>query len=120
MKVLVVEDDPDQLSLRCLLLARSGFEVIAAADSASALAMAMAHRPDCAIVDLRLPTQELGLQLLRELKSRHPAVRVLVITGADVRRLDQNPDYKLIDGVVKKGSSSAALIRKLKALANPS
>jgi DNA-binding response OmpR family regulator len=116
MKILVVEDDADQLSLRCMLLERSGFEAIGAADVESALGLARVHQPKCALVDLRVPTEEVGLGLVRELKRLNPGMHVLLLTGRDARRLINAPENQLISGIVTKGSSSAALIEKLRAL----
>jgi two-component system, response regulator RegA len=117
MKILVAEDDADQLSLRCMVLAQSGFESIGAADAGSAAALAATHRPECAVVDLRLPTEEIGLGLIRDLKRLDPAMHVLVLTGGDACRLANIPENQLIDGIVTKGSSSSVLIRLLNALA---
>jgi DNA-binding response OmpR family regulator len=117
MKILVAEDDPDQLSLRCMLLAHSGFETLAAGDAGTAVALALAHKPECAVVDLHLPTDERGLQLILELKKLDPAMHVIVLTGRDPRRLAQASDSKLVDDVILKGSASGALIQKLRRLA---
>jgi two-component system response regulator RegA len=117
MKILVAEDDADQLSLRCKLLTRCGFETLAAIDASSAMALAAAHKPDCAVVDLRLPTEALGLRLIRELKSLDTAIQVIVLTGGDALRLRAMPESQLIAEVVTKGSSSAALVQTLVAFA---
>jgi DNA-binding response OmpR family regulator len=114
MKVLIADDDQDQLSLRCMLLARSGFETLAAADAATAIKLAETHKPQCAVVDLRLPTHERGLQLIHELKALDRGMHVFVLTGADGRRLAQAPERILIDAVLTKGSASAELIQKLR------
>ncbi len=42
---------------------RSGLETLEAADAASALQLAAACKPECAVVDLRLPTEKLGLRV---------------------------------------------------------
>lgn len=117
MKVLIAEDDPDQLSLRGMLLRKGGFETFEAADAHSALQLAAACRPHCAVIDLRLPTERLGLQLIRELKALDSGMRVFVLTGSDPARLTRYPERALIEDVVVKGSSSALLIQKLKAAA---
>jgi CheY-like chemotaxis protein len=70
MKVLVADDDPDQLSLRSMLLERSGFQTMGAADPVSAAELAASQKPECAVIDLRLPTEERGLWLISELKTR--------------------------------------------------
>lgn len=117
MKVLVADDDQDQLSLRCMLLARSGFETLSAADAATATKLAAAQKPQCAVVDLRLPTSERGLQLIRDLKTLDPGMHVFVLTGSDERGVAQAPERGLIDAVLTKGSGSAILIQKLRTVA---
>ena len=87
MKILVAEDDSDQLELRSLLLSQSGFETIPARDSASALQAAATHKPDCAVVDLRFPAEEHGLGLIRELKRLHASMRIIVLTGMNAAPL---------------------------------
>jgi CheY-like chemotaxis protein len=117
MKVLVAEDDQDQLLVRSMLLRENGFEPIEANDISSAVQFAAAHRPECALIDLRFPTEELGLKLIRELKALDSALHVFVLTGGDPMRLSRRAERSLIDDVVVKGSSTPDLIRKLKALA---
>jgi DNA-binding NtrC family response regulator len=116
MKVLVVDDDGDQLSLLCMLLQRSGFEAIGAVDSVGAAELAAAEKPECAVVDIRLPTEELGLWLISELKRLDPAVHIIVLTGGNPERLARQTAASLIEGVIVKGVASGPLIRKLKSL----
>jgi CheY-like chemotaxis protein len=117
MKVLLADDDRDQLALRSMLLERSGFETILAFDGASAAELAAAQKPECAVIDLRLPTEELGLQLIRELKSLDPAIHIIVITGGNPGPVTRQPVADLIEGIVQKGASSGLLIQKLRSLA---
>lgn len=117
MKILVAEDDPDQLSLRCMLLAHSGFETLAAADAGTAVELASAHKPQCAVVDLQLPTAERGWQLVTELKRLDPSMHVIMLTGRDPRRLADASESRLVDDVITKGSASGALIQKLRTVA---
>ena len=115
MKVLVAEDDQDQLELRSLLLSQSGFEAIQATDAAAALRAAAEQRPECAVVDLRFPDEKQGLELIRNLKQLNAAIRIIVLTGASAGCLDRLPENALIDRVMVKGSSSARLIETIKA-----
>jgi two-component system, cell cycle sensor histidine kinase and response regulator CckA len=117
MKVLLAEDDPDQLSLRSMLLERSGFETIGAADHVSAAEVAASQKPECAVIDLRLPTEECGLWLITELKRIDPAIHIVVLTGGNPERLARQTAASLVEEVVLKGASSEPLIRKLKSLA---
>ena len=118
MKVLLVDDDQDQITIRSLLLERHGFVTAFAGDRVSALQLAEAQKPHCAIVDLRLPTEEAGLRLIRELKELDANIRIIVLTGANPRCLDTQPEARLVDRVLLKPSSSALLIEHLKMLAS--
>jgi len=117
MRILIADDDKDQLALRSLLLSRSGYETIAVTTSAAALHEARAQRPDCALVDLRLPTEAIGLSLIRALKKLDGAMRVFVLTGGDPQRINALPEKKLVEEVFVKGASTAYLMKKLGELA---
>jgi DNA-binding response OmpR family regulator len=117
MKVLVADDDGDQLSLLCMLLNRSGFEAIGAVDSTAAAELAAAQKPECAVVDIRLPTEERGLWLIRELKRLDPVIHIIVLTGGDPERLARRTDADSIQEIIVKGAASGPLIRTLKSLA---
>jgi len=115
VKVLIAEDDQDQLELRSLLLSQSGFEAIPARDSAAALRAAIDRKPECAVVDLRLPAEEHGLGLIRALKSLDASMRIIVLTGMDASRLKRLPENALVDEVIEKGSSAGQLVETIRA-----
>lgn len=117
MKLLIVDDDPEQLSIRKMLLEKSGFKVVDASDAKSARQLAREHRPTCALMDLNLPTTVEGLALIRDLKDMDSNMHVFVLTGSDPRSLRKHPEASLVDEVFRKPTSSATLIRKLKAYA---
>jgi DNA-binding NtrC family response regulator len=117
MKVLVADDDADQLSLLSMLLGRSGFEAIGAGDSVAAAELATARKPECAVVDLRLPTEERGLWLITELKRLDPAIHIIVLTGGNPERVARQTAASLIEEIIVKGAAFGPLIRKLKSLA---
>lgn len=55
MKVLVVDDNGNNLMLERDLLEVAGFEVLEAEDAASGIAIAKAEIPDVIVMDVRLP-----------------------------------------------------------------
>src|SRR2546421_3390849 len=65
------------------LLEESGFDVVAQSGTAEDLLRHVAmHKPDVAIVDIRMPpthTDE-GLRAAKEIRERHPATGVLVLS----------------------------------------
>lgn len=116
MKVLLADDDSDQLLMRSMLLSRDGFDPVEARDCESAIRMARTERPECAVVDLRFPTEELGLRTIRELKALNPAIHVLLLTGGYSDRLARMPEAALVDKILVKGHCWAELMQRLQAL----
>ena len=114
MKLLLADDDGDQLELRSLTLTNAGYEVCTAWDLDSALRVAAKEAPDAAIVDLRLPTEEAGLRLIRSLKDLDTRIRIIVLTGANPKKLEKWPGRALVEAVFTKGGGSKQLIRHLK------
>ena len=79
MRVLVVDDEPQILrALRINLNARQ-FEVITAADGATALDAAKTQRPDLLILDLGLPDTD-GVDVIRSLRT-WTDVPIIVLSG---------------------------------------
>jgi len=107
--VLLVDDDPGGLEIRKMLLERDGHRVSTAADPATARDRFREHLPECVILDLRLPSPEDGLALVREFRQAAPGVRIVVLAGwgAD---LEGRPEQKLVDEVLAKPVRSERLI----------
>jgi DNA-binding response OmpR family regulator len=114
MRLLLADDDEDQLGLRSLTLAKAGYEVSQAVNEQSAIQLAIAQTPDVAIVDLRIPTEEAGLRLIRALRKLDAKLRIIVLSGADPKRFEALPERALVDAVMTKGSASRKLLEYLK------
>jgi DNA-binding response OmpR family regulator len=117
MLILIVDDDEDQRGLRAMLLSRNGFNAIEAGDKQSAEQLARLHGPDAAIVDLRLPTVEDGLELIGQLKSLNAQMRLIVLTGMPREKVRSLPGADLIDELLVKPTSTIKLVRVLRSLA---
>ena len=57
-KVLVADDDQDDLNAICGGLKDAGFEILKASDGVQAESLAQQHRPDLTILDLRMPLKD--------------------------------------------------------------
>ncbi len=79
-KILLVDDDPGLLRLLSIRLRAEQYEVEAVESAEKALAMLHRFRPDLVITDLRMDKMD-GIALLKELQSRSPGLRVLIITA---------------------------------------
>jgi DNA-binding NarL/FixJ family response regulator len=83
LRVLVAEDDVLMREGTVRLLAEAGYEVVAqAGDADDLLRKGLAHRPDVAVVDVRMPPHhgDDGLRAALELRRRRPEISVLVLS----------------------------------------
>ena len=81
VKVLVIDDDQANCRLVKAIFGTQGFDVVAAADGESGLAVAAAEMPDVVLLDLRMPGMD-GLQVLEELRLRFPLLPAVMLTGS--------------------------------------
>jgi two-component system cell cycle response regulator DivK len=65
--VLIVEDNPANMTLATFLLKSAGHTVISATDAEAGLTMARAQQPDLILMDIQLPGMD-GLQATKLLK----------------------------------------------------
>jgi DNA-binding NtrC family response regulator len=106
--VLLVDDDAGGLEIRKMLLERDGHEVRTAGDAATARHKFREARPECVILDLRLPSPEDGLALVREFREAAPDVRMIVLAGWSAD-LEGRPEQALVDEVLAKPVRSERL-----------
>jgi DNA-binding NarL/FixJ family response regulator len=83
MRVVIADDSVLLREGIALLLAESGFEVVAqAGDGEDLVRKVGAHKPDVAVIDVRMPpthTDE-GLRAAHRIRSEHPGTAVLVLS----------------------------------------
>ncbi|OIV38676.1 DNA-binding response regulator [Mangrovactinospora gilvigrisea] len=82
IRVLLADDEHlIRTALAALLSLEDGIEVVAeAASGDEALAMARAHRPDVAVLDLQMPGPD-GIAVAAELRGLLPGCRSLILTS---------------------------------------
>jgi two-component system, NtrC family, response regulator GlrR len=78
--VLIVDDDADLLRLLTMRLQAAGHRVTAVGSAEAALAQIAVERPQLVLSDVRLPGRD-GLALFDELRQRHPALPVILLTA---------------------------------------
>jgi two-component system NarL family response regulator len=106
LRVVIADDHPMfRDGLRNLLVAR-GIKVVGVAkDGQEAVALAVAQRPDIAILDIQMPVLD-GVEAVRQIKLQAPEVRLLVLTMA----ADEETLFKAI-----RAGASGYLLKDLKA-----
>jgi two-component system phosphate regulon response regulator PhoB len=123
MKILIVDDDADLLSLVAFALSQAGYVVVKASDVPEALRVFAAESPDLAILDINLPSGS-GFDVCRAIRQRS-RVPIMMLTvrneeGDLVKALDLGADDYLtkpfsprellarINAVLRRSSAAGA------------
>jgi CheY-like chemotaxis protein len=82
LKILVVDDDPDVLTMAGSFLSEQGYQVVEAGNGAHALRV-LQENPDIALLltDVVMPGGIDGFDLAKRAKQMHPGLRVLYTSG---------------------------------------
>jgi DNA-binding response OmpR family regulator len=76
--VLIADDDPDILALVSFRLERAGYEVVQARNGEEAVQVALARRPDLAVIDVMMPRID-GYEATRQLRQQEETSRMPII-----------------------------------------
>ncbi|HUL83384.1 MAG TPA: response regulator transcription factor [Gammaproteobacteria bacterium] len=114
MKILLVDDDPDLLTVTGFALQQAGFLVVKASDGLAALDAFTREQPDLAVLDINLPKLN-GFDLARKLRERSK-IPLIMLTARNeeedvVRALSIGADDYL-----SKPFSPKILLARVKAL----
>jgi DNA-binding response OmpR family regulator len=84
--ILAADDDEDILQLVSFRLGRSGYRVLQAHDGEEAVALALEHEPDLAVLDVGMPKLD-GFEVVRRLRA-HEATKGMPIIMLTARAQD--------------------------------
>ena len=116
-RILLVDDDPGLLRLLSIRLRAKGYEVEAVESAERALAVVGQFAPDLVITDLRMDKMD-GIGLLKELQTRSPGLRVVIITAhgtiPDAVAATQSGAFGFLTKPIDKDELSATVEKALK------
>jgi DNA-binding response OmpR family regulator len=120
-RILIVDDEPDLLSVLRFALEAAGFDVIEASDGELGLDLARTERPDLIVLDLMLPRMD-GYKVCRALKFdqryRHLPIFILSArSGETDRRLAMDLGA---DDFITKPYAVQDLVGRIRARLQPS
>ena len=117
IKILIADDEPNQLELMAFNLENAGFSVIKAQNGKEALQFAEDHNPDLIIIDWMMPNMS-GIDVCRILRSRTDT-KLLPIIILSARSEEGDKSLGLdtgADDYISKPFSPKELISRVKAL----
>src|SRR5262249_7239131 len=126
-RVLIVDDEPGvRESVRMLL--KEAYEPVAVSSAPEALSLLAAGPVDVVLLDIIMPGID-GLQLLEEVRARHPTLPVVMLTATKTVRtaveamklgafdyLTKPFDVEELRLILDKATDNAALVREVEAL----
>jgi DNA-binding response OmpR family regulator len=114
MKVLLVDDDPDLLTVTGFALQQAGFLVVKASDGVAALTVFERERPDIAVLDINMPRMN-GFELAGRLR-RESKIPLLMLTA----RSEEDDVVRALglgaDDYLTKPFSPKILVARIRAL----
>jgi two-component system phosphate regulon response regulator PhoB len=116
-KILVVDDDPDILSLVQYNLEKEGLKVIATQDGQEALRLANSELPQLIVLDLMLPQVD-GLEVCRQIKRDQVTSEIpIIMLTAKGEEIDRVVGFELgADDYIAKPFSPRELVLRVKAI----
>jgi two-component system cell cycle response regulator DivK len=102
-KVLIIEDNPTNMTLAIFLLQSAGHAVISATDAEAGLTLARDERPDLILMDIQLPGMD-GLQATGLLKQDEAtrAIPVIARTALAMKGDEERIRAAGCDGYIAK------------------
>ena len=116
-RILVIEDNEDNLSLMRMLLERANYEVLAATNGFKGLELARAEQPELILLDLAMPEMD-GWEVAKKLKN-DIVTRDIPIIAVTAHALPRDRDLAFQSGCnafIVKPFSVAKLISEIEKL----
>ena len=104
--ILCVDDEPNALTLRKLVLQKAGYEVITASSGKQALELAESRSIDLLVSDQLMPGMT-GTQLAKQMRIVAPKVRIILLSGVN----EMPPDASVADVFLSKVEGPEALCK---------
>ncbi|MEJ2365597.1 MAG: response regulator transcription factor [Deltaproteobacteria bacterium] len=114
-KILIVDDEPEQVSAFARILEQEGDEVVIAEDDLETLYLLDEFQPDLIILDIRFGREErMGLDILKEIREKDKTMPIIMLTGLADEGLDPLSYDLDADDFVSKSMPTKSLLARVK------
>jgi CheY-like chemotaxis protein len=114
--ILVIEDDPEVRNLAEMMLGNLGYKVVSAADASIARqTVESSHEISLILSDVILPGGTSGPEFADELRTSHPEMKVLFMSGYPAEAAKRNGFFGPDNGLLNKPFRIAQLAKAVKA-----
>lgn len=103
-----MDDEPNALALRKLVLQKAGYDVVTAESAFQALDVLTAQKVDLVLSDQLMPGQT-GTELARQIKTKWPSLPVILLSGVN----EIPPDADIVDLFLSKVEGPVNLCRSV-------
>jgi len=79
-RILIIDDEKNIVTSLQDILSDEGYEVVTANEGLGALELIQADPPDLILLDIWIPGMD-GIEVLKVVKTYHPDIEVLVMSG---------------------------------------
>ncbi|HML83700.1 MAG TPA: response regulator [Bacteroidales bacterium] len=126
IKILLVDDDIDFIFIQKSMLEKEGFQVVTACDKFEGLKVARAEKPDLAILDVMMNTDQEGFEMAREMRhdpefEKLPIIMLTSvdsITGLNLKEMAKDPKWLPVNAYLEKPVKPQLLLAEIKKLMN--
>jgi len=107
-RILLADDNADQVTLQQAILTAEGHEVFTAVSSTEALHLIVRCSPDLVLADLRMPRVADGLGLIRAIRESGCLAPIILLSGWP-DDIYGTPEQEMVSRVLLKGSTRELL-----------
>ena len=114
-RILIVDDEPEQMRALARCLEQEGYEVVIAEDEVEALYSFDVWKPDLIVLDICFGYEERkGLDILKAIREKDRTIPIIMMTVLDDERLDPLSYDLDADHFVGKSTSTTAILARTK------
>ena len=113
MKILVVEDEPNNMKLMKIILKKHGHEPIEAFTGEQGIEKTSATKPDIVLMDLRLPDME-GFEVTKRIREMMTDVPIIAVTSYSMDDVREEITKGGFNGLIQKPIDPVTIMDEIK------